>query len=305
MTDFSGFAIWTDGENIYYSNGSEQYVLDKSTSTWQAKTWNGLTSFQGINVWTDGENIYYSNGSEQYVLDKSTSTWQAKTWNGLTSFQGNNIWTDGENIYYSFTSNQYVLDKATSTWTEKTWRLGQRGNYDKLYDLLKGNNVWTDGENIYYNYEDIAIGAYSYALINPLKKTPQIGEKYGAVKPIESGKTYTHNIVIDCGNNGFVTAQVLSTGSTAFATVADFIAFLSKGGLKVNAKTPLSASGFYIQNAGSVDVTYQIVGVGQYGNRTTGIGIYYFRTDVSVGRSGYQIIMTTNIDSFTDRVAEV
>ena len=126
-----------------------------------------------------------------------------------------------------------------------------------------------------------------------------------AIVATVSTGTYTHNIIIDCGNNGIVTAQVLSTDNTAFATVADFIAFLSKKGLKVNAKTPLSASGFYIQNAGSVDVTYQIVGVGQYGNRTDGIGIYYFRTDVSVGRSGYQIIMTTNIDSFTDRVAEV
>ena len=237
LTDFSGFAIWTDGENIYYSNGSEQYVLDKSTSTWQAKTWNGLTNFNSDNIWTDGENIYYSDGNtkqyvlnkststwqaktwngltnfnsdniwtdgeniyysdgntKQYVLNKSTSTWQAKTWNGLTNFNSDNIWTDGENIYYSFTGNQYVLEKATSTWTEKTWRLGQSGNYDKLYDLLKGNNIWTDGENIYYNYEDIDIGAYSYALINPVKKTPQIGENYGAVKPIESGTAYHHHI---------------------------------------------------------------------------------------------------------------
>lgn len=95
------------------------------------------------------------------------------------------------------------------------------------------------------------------------------------------------------------------TNGTTFTAVDDFIDFLSEKGLKVNAKTPLSASGFYIQNAGSVDVTYQIVSVGQYGNRTDGVGIYCFRTGVSVGRSGYQIIMTTNIDAFTDKVAEV
>ena len=119
-----------------------------------------------------------------------------------------------------------------------------------------------------------------------------------------SGKTYTHNITIDCGNNGFVTAQVLSTDDAAFATVADFISFLSENGLKVNTKTPLNASGFYIQTAGSAEVTYPIVGIGQYGNRTDGVGIYYFRTDVSAGRSGYQIIMTTNIETFTDTVTE-
>lgn len=101
-----------------------------------------------------------------------------------------------------------------------------------------------------------------------------------------------------------MTAQVLSTDSTAFATVDDFIAFLSEKGFKVSAETLLPANGFYIQTAGSAEVTYPIVGIGQYGNRTDGVGIYYFRTDVSVGRSGYQIIMTTNIDAFTDTVTE-
>jgi len=104
LTSFIGEHIWTDGESIYYSYETDQYVLDKSTSTWTTKTWNGLTSFNGANIWTDGENIYYSSSSDQYVLDKATSTWNAKIWNGLTSFNGANIWTDGENIYYSNTS---------------------------------------------------------------------------------------------------------------------------------------------------------------------------------------------------------
>lgn len=186
---------------------------------------------------------------------------------------------------------------------------------------------------IFYSTDDLIglnLGATRYVGINynafpsdPPKKGDYVKDQYGvfavlkedydtmldmaqvAIVATVSTGTYMHNITIDCGNNGIVTTQVLSTDSTAFATVDDFIDFLSEKGLKVNAKTPLSASGFYIQNAGSVDVTYQIVGVGQYGNRTDGVGIYYFRTDVSVGRSGYQIIMATNIDSFTDKVAEV
>jgi hypothetical protein len=32
FTSFQGNYIWTDGENIYYSNNTDQYVLDKSTS---------------------------------------------------------------------------------------------------------------------------------------------------------------------------------------------------------------------------------------------------------------------------------
>jgi len=145
LASFHGTYIWTDGENIYYSNNSYQYVLDKATLTWTSKTWNGLTKFFGQYIWTDGENIYYSGDfdSDQYVLNKSTSTWTQKTWSGYISINGRAVWADGENIYYSSGSAQYVLDKATSTWIEKTW--------SGLMDF-GGNLVWTDGENIYYSY---------------------------------------------------------------------------------------------------------------------------------------------------------
>ena len=121
-TGFNGTNIWTDGDNIYYSNGSNQYVLNKATSTWSAKTWSGLTSFAAPYIWTDGDNIYYSNDNDQYVLDKSTSTWSAKTWSGLTSFNGNLVWTDGDLYYYSNgNGNHYVLDKIVTgnTWYQK------------------------------------------------------------------------------------------------------------------------------------------------------------------------------------------
>ena len=142
VTSISGAFVWTDGENIYYSNASSQYVLDKATSTWTEKTWNGLTNFRGDEVWTDGENIYYSYAGDKYVLDKATSTWTEKTWNGLTPIDGAHVWTDGESIYYSSFTTQYVLDKATSTWMEKTW--------NGLSSFM-GFTIWTDGENIYYS----------------------------------------------------------------------------------------------------------------------------------------------------------
>ncbi len=146
LNSFNKSSIWTDGENIYCSNGSvgvSQYVLDKSTYTWYPKNWEGLGSFFGSDIWTDGENIYYSSASTQYVLNKSTSTWSQKAWTGLTSFSANGIWTDGENIYYSSASTQYVLNKSTSTWSAKTWN---------GYSTPNGNYVWTDGKNIYYSY---------------------------------------------------------------------------------------------------------------------------------------------------------
>ena len=117
LTDFNGSKIWTDGNNIYYSNASNQYVLDKDTSTWSAKTWNGFTDLDGSNIWTDGENIFYSSGTNQYVLNKTTSTWSKKTWSsqGITSFDAYRLWTDGKNIYWSSDTNQYVLKKIKTS----------------------------------------------------------------------------------------------------------------------------------------------------------------------------------------------
>ena len=144
-TPSGGQYIWTDGENIYYSQNNNQYVLDKSTSTWNTKSWNSSIYPHGTYIWTDKENIYYSNSNLQYVLDKTTSTWSEKTWSGLTNFDGNRIWTDGENIYYSSSSTQYVLNKSTSTWSAKTWT---------GLTSFSGNYIWTDGDNIYYSDSD-------------------------------------------------------------------------------------------------------------------------------------------------------
>ena len=143
LTNINASRVWTDGENIYYSDGWNHYVLDVTTSTWSSKTWNGFTNFSGANIWTDGANIYYSGSTNQYVLDIATSTWSEKIWTGLTKFYGDEVWTDGTNIYYSSSTNHYVLDVSTSTWSTKTWN-GKSNFY--------GAQIWTDGTNIYYSY---------------------------------------------------------------------------------------------------------------------------------------------------------
>ena len=152
---YSGFYIWSDGENNYYSYDKTHFVWNKETLSWDEMTWNGLESFWGSSVWTDGENIYLTtDGSspKSYVLNKETSTWEEKTWNGLEYFNGSYIWTDGDKIFYSYydTKNetpefnyQYVLDKETDTWTEMNW-----GGYN----LIQASHTWTDNENIYYSY---------------------------------------------------------------------------------------------------------------------------------------------------------
>ena len=143
LSDFYGEYIWTDGENIYYSSSSSQYVLDKENSSWTAKTWTNLTNLNGRYIWTDGKDIYYSNSSSQYVLDKTTSTWSTRTWAGLTNFSGEYIWTDGDNIYYSGATSQYVLLPNTNRFVLSSIMGASSTSY------AYGNGVWTDGENIY------------------------------------------------------------------------------------------------------------------------------------------------------------
>lgn len=147
----SGIDIWSDGVDIYYSNGNEQYVLDKSTSTWKDKEWFGIDfdvygeleepGLCGRCIWSDGVDIYYSHLSYQYILDRSASTWKPMIWKGLTSFLRECIWTDNINIYYSNFSifgdrDQYVLDKSTSTW--------KRINWNGIFQPRYGGHVWCD-----------------------------------------------------------------------------------------------------------------------------------------------------------------
>ena len=194
-----GRNVWTDGENVYYSSGSDQYVLDKTTSTWSQKIWSGMTVFRGDRIWTDGENVYFSEDSTQYVLDKSTSTWTPKIWTGLTSFNGYKIWTDGENIYYSDESTQYVLNKSTSTWTQQTWN--GLTSFDETY-------VWIDGENIYYSE-----GSRQYVL-NKATSTwsPKV---WNGLTSFDGNYIWTDekNIYYSAGSSQYVLDKVTSTWS--------------------------------------------------------------------------------------------
>lgn len=151
LTSFDGKYVWTDSGNIYYSNGSDQYIFNKNINSWEEKTWSGLTSFDGQCIWTDGENIYSEvTNNDNYVLNKNTSTWELKNWSiddgaDILISSGEDIWSDGENIYWSGGSMFYlqlILDKTALIWHYKTWN-GLTG--------FLGRYVWTDGDNIYYS----------------------------------------------------------------------------------------------------------------------------------------------------------
>lgn len=169
-TDFFGNDIWTDGDNIYYSSGENQYVLDQTTDTQSTKTQNisdNINDILGTCIQTDGTDIYLSNGEDQYVLDKTTSTQNKKTQIGLTEFDGVDIQSDGTNIYYSrywedethstSTNYQYVLDIATSTQTTKT----QHG-----FANLTGQYVQTYNDTIYYSEVTNYLGGGNQYILN-------------------------------------------------------------------------------------------------------------------------------------------
>lgn len=139
----NGEGIWSDGTDIYYTYDEENYILNKSTNSWDVIEWN--ISFTAYGIWTDGTNVYFSSGTNHYLLDKENRTWSPKVWEGLAEFYGAYIWTDGTNIYHM---NQYgvthKLNVDTSTWEEKIWKSVPS---NKVY--FYGGHVWTDGTNIY------------------------------------------------------------------------------------------------------------------------------------------------------------
>ena len=152
-TNFYG--LWKDPDGtVYYSYGSDQYILNKSTSTWETKTWYGVNyeeiDFNGQNIWNDGENVYFTNEGLTLVLNKATSTWTEKTWHGTYPFFASYVWKDPDGtVYYSDGwSAQLILDKATDTWEEIEWGPG----YDQHPD---GHSVWNDGENVYLGIDAV------------------------------------------------------------------------------------------------------------------------------------------------------
>lgn len=149
--DVMGSYVWTDGTNIYYSYGYDQYVFNNGT--WVEKDWNGGPSkVHGTYIWVDRKGrVHYSTGSNQYVLDGDT--WVVAADNSADVVQyGDQVWTDGTNIYYSYLKNHYQYEEGedfnTGTWTLIT--------SDGLITegTFRGAHVWTDGAEIYFSYDE-------------------------------------------------------------------------------------------------------------------------------------------------------
>ena len=117
---------------------------------------------------------------------------------------------------------------------------------------------------------------------------------------------YEHNVTVCAGEGGVITLRYIDTSADALADAEDLLVVLDAGGFSVSAgPSLLPAGGYVVVSAGSAEVVYPVVGVGKYGNRTDAVGFYYFRTDVSVGRAGYQMLALSSVTAFTDAVRAV
>lgn len=143
---FEGDYMWTDGTDLYYSEGYIQKKFIEADNKWTNMTWSGLTTFDGNKIWTDGKNIYYCG---THKLNIFTNAWVPVTWKGTYNFLNTTtdvnscIWSDGDNIYFSNGYYSYVL--LNNTWVQITW------NSKNSLSYVYGKNIWTDGINIYHS----------------------------------------------------------------------------------------------------------------------------------------------------------
>ena len=165
--------MWTDGDDVYYSHGDNQYQLDRATSTWNKKTWNGKWGTYGEWLWRDGDDIYSCYSQYQNFhnivyytkLDKTTSTWEeGQHWPVESGYEyeyvlGMGIWTHNGNVYYSGLDRQLVLNKTTKQWEHKNWHwLTDLPPWARDYETneytyyVAKTGMWFDGNDVYFTY---------------------------------------------------------------------------------------------------------------------------------------------------------
>lgn len=160
-TTFEGQNIWNYRGETYCSYGTDQFVLNKSTSTWEAKVWNSLpqNGFGAGGIWIDEveDKVYMSKSSNNYVLDEDTDTWESMDWGEIEpGFSSFGVWHQGENYY----SNRYisvngqtqtqnlVLNRTSHTWEEKVWNIPSNLDHRPTIEV---DNIWHKGEDYYYS----------------------------------------------------------------------------------------------------------------------------------------------------------
>jgi len=146
-TSLNAKYLWTDGDNLYYSqkymvSDPGHYKFNPVTSTWEELNW--TDNFYGDYVWTNGVDIFYDYG-EHKVFNKTNLTWENDPISGRSVPNGNYVWYDNDNVYYSYNNRNYVYDKTNDIWVYKTWNGISSSDVDARF-------IWSDGTNIYMSW---------------------------------------------------------------------------------------------------------------------------------------------------------
>ena len=171
-----------------------------------------------------------------------------------------------------------------------------------VYMRSQTSAAWSDWEEIVTDsgvYENLGAGKDGEGNV--------ISETYAKKADIPTAtRQYQHNVTIKNGDDAIITTTVLTSTSDVFSSVDVLITFLGNAGFSVSSGPKLlPACGTVITTVGDTSVFYPVVGVGKYGNRVDGIGFYYIRSDVSVGRTGYQVLLNSNITYFNDTITHL
>jgi len=184
LSNFSGDEIWTDGTTIYCYHNKTHYVLNRSTSTWSVKTWNGfssVTSFYVKDIWHHGSDTFYSNGTNHYKLNPSTSTWTVVSFGA--NFSGRDVWSDGTNWYvgaryvilFNTTNSRYSFIYYEAPGSGYSWT--QKFNNDSL----SATDIYGDGTNYFCSFDDVQL---------KLNTTNDTWENWGGFRNTDNGTQF-------------------------------------------------------------------------------------------------------------------
>ena len=131
--------------------GAKNYILNKSTVSWEELSIGGLDNIDTSLIWFYNDEIRYD---AHYVLNKETFVWEQKYSGGnfYTNLSGvSDFWSDGEDLYYSYMDSHYILNKNTNTWETITIN---GGLYDETIGYwFFGSYVWSNSDGTYLRDE--------------------------------------------------------------------------------------------------------------------------------------------------------
>ncbi len=138
--------LWTDGDDLYYSDPYVDLIFNPTELSFEPVT----ITVDIDNIKVEGNRVINFNGntylyySYRYVFDKTTKTFKRTTisYSYGSSEYKSFFWNDSNHIYYSRGTTQLEYDKTSGIWSEKVWN---------GLTSFNGWNVWTDGTNIYYS----------------------------------------------------------------------------------------------------------------------------------------------------------